>query len=219
MGDYTYTGLEASQPEAKSGAGDEEGEDEDYLILDRKKLSKIIGRKNGISDSGLSRALALTYAGKKAKFVGETMDFIDRTKEGMVAEKREPKYDKLFQEYAKAMKGKSEAEIRDKIREDAEEKNAGIVMGAFDETIGSPDFYSSLNIELKMAGSKLGRADVGTESLKPEDLNEAAALYLKKVAAYGKKHGIEIEFDEKSALKTSGKSRKSAKSEVDISYA
>ncbi len=218
MVDYTYTGLEASQPKVVGGP-DEEGEDEDYLVLDRKKLSKIVGKKNGVSDSGLSRELALTYARKKAKFVGETMDFIDRTKEGMVAEKREPKYDKLFQEYAKAMKGKSEAEIRDKIREDAEEKNAGIVMGAFDETIGSPDFYSSLSIELKVAGSKLGRVDVGIESLKPRDLNEAAALYLKKVAAYGKKHGIEIEFDEKYALTTSGKSRKSAKSEVDVGYA
>lgn len=219
MVDYSYTGLEASQPEAKSGAGEEEGEDKDYFILDKKKLSKVIGRKKSVSDAALSRELALAYASKKAEFIGETLYFIDRTKEGMVAEKREPRYDKLFQEYATVMTGKSEDEIRDKIREDAEEKNASIVMGAFDEVIGSPDFYNSLNIELKVAGSKLGRPEVGADSMEPEGLNEAAALYLEKVAAYGKKHDIDVAFDKKYALKTSGKSRKSAKSEVDVGYA
>lgn len=216
MVDYGYAGLET----APAPKGEDEGEDgeegEDRVILKREKLSKIDAKAPAPE---LGRRLALMYAEGKAAYVDEMLSMIHGAKEGMLAKKREPKYDKLFQEYAALMKGKSEDEIRAKISEDAEDKLAEIAMGAFDETIGSPDFYNSLNIEMKIAGSKFGRQDVGVESIKKKELKEAAATYLRAVVNYAKKYGIDIEFDEKRALKTSARSKKAADIDANYGYA
>ncbi len=167
----------------------------------------------------LNEQLALSYAKGKAEYVGELLSLVNRTSEGMRAKTRTKIYDKLFQEYVKSMPKLSEAEIKERIKQDAEEKMAAIVMGPFDEAIGAPDFYNSLNLEMKIAGSKLNRKDVGTEFVKKDVLSKAAGLYLKEVAAHGKKYGIDVEFDEKKALETSARSKKSAEADAGMGYA
>lgn len=195
----------------------EDGDDnEDALILTGKTLSKI---KKDAPTRKLNEQLALSYANGKAEYVEELLSLMHKTSKGMRAKTRTKLYDKLFQEYAKSMPEFSEDEIKERIKRDAEDKMAAIVVGPFDETIGSPDFYNSMNIEMKIAGSKLNRTDVGTEFLKKEVLRKAASLYLKQVAKYGKKYGVDVEFDETNALRTSERSKKSADTEARLGYA
>ncbi len=207
---------EPACPTPGRGESEDGDDNEDALILTGKKLPKI---KKDASTRELNEQLALSYAKGKAEYVGELLSLMHKTSKGMRAKTRTKIYDKLFQEYVRSMPKFSEDEIKDRIKQDAEYKMAAIVLEQFDETIGSSDFYNGMNIEMKIAGSKFNRTDVGTEFLKKEVLRKAASLYLKEVAGYGKKYGIDLQFNENKALETSELSKKSADAEASTGYA
>lgn len=94
-----------------------------------------------------------------------------------------------------------------------------IVNSALLDVTNYPNFYESMNIELKIAGSKLGRGDVGIELLKSDVLEKAASIYLDKVVDYANKYGVKMKLDKKTALEASVNIRKAADIEANYGYA
>lgn len=187
-----------------------------FVLEDEAVLSRVDPKAETPEFNG---ELALLYVREKAVSIGRGLEALCRERDGLTAGKRTPEFEEKFREYTQdIMKGRSETEIKAALRDGAHGCCRDLVLGTLDSVIDSQTFYNSLNIEMKRAGAKLGREDVGVEYVRQNDLKEALGLFLRAVVAYGRAYGLDLTLKEKAAVELSQKSIKKAMAESRIGY-
>lgn len=161
-------------------------------VLDKERLSKI---DKFLSTRELNRELALLYARGRAELLDKALAENEEAKNKLLEEHRGPEYEELFQKFMKGLpKGSTETDARKKLAKNAEDISVALVGNeVLDSTKPPFQFYTDMQLELKIAGGQLGYEDTGRIRL--DDLREATTLFLSLVEKTALKYGVQTVYN------------------------
>lgn len=192
-------------------------ENEDLAVLDKDRLSKV---DKSLSARELTRELALLYARGRAELVERKLAENEKAKNGLLDEKRSPEYEEIFRKFMKNLPAgsNSEKDAREKLAKNAEDISIVTVGKAvLDSTKPPLQFYTDMQIELKIAATRLGYDDVGKIGL--DDLREATALFLSLVKKASLRYGVRLKYDVEKLPELIGRLKGAADACADCGYA
>lgn len=161
-------------------------------VLDEERLSKI---DKFLSTRELNRELALLYARGRAELLDKALAENEEAKNKLLEEHRDPGYEELFQEFMKRLpEGSTETDARKKLAKNAEDISVVLVGNeVLDSTKPPFQFYTDMQLELKIAANQLGYEDTGRIRL--DDLKEATTLFLSLVEKTALKYGVQTVYN------------------------
>lgn len=192
-GGYIHDGSYSAQTLTGKAEQFDRGEGAGGLaVLDKDRLSKI---DKSLSTRELNRELTLLYARGRAELLDKALAENDKAREGLLAENRSPEYEEIFQNFMKRLpKGSTERDARKKLAKNAEDISVVLVGNEVLDSTKLPfQFYTDMQLELKIAARQLGYEDAGMIRL--DDMREATTLFLSLVEKTALKYGVQTVYD------------------------
>lgn len=155
----------------------------------------------------------------RAEVVSGELKALKDISDEAISEQRSVEGEVLFQACAKKVPECSSTDaIRKEIGKRMKETIERTVWTAVYEATFTPNFYDALQLEVKMAGRKLGKeGDLGRVTL--EDLKESIMFYLNGVLKQGSECGFVKHLNEEEARKQVERMKKSEDFYADLPYA
>ncbi len=215
-GGYTYDGSYSAQTLTGTAEQFEHGEEHHDAVLDNDMLSKV---DNSLSARELNRELALLYARGRAELLERKLAENENAKNELLEEHRSPEYEEIFRKFMKGLpEGATEKDAKEKLVKNAEDISLVMVgKEVLDSTRPPFQFYTDMQIELKVAATRLGREDIGRMRL--DDLREATSMFLSLVEKAALKYRVQPIYDREKLPELIGQLKKAADSCADCGYA
>lgn len=215
-GGSIYDGSYSAQTLAGTAEQFEHGEEHHDAVLDKDILSKV---DKSLSARELPRELALLYARGRAELLDKELAENENAKNNLLEEKRSPEYEEIFRKFMKGLpEGTTEKDAKEKLVKNAEDISLVMVGKEVLNSTKPPfQFYTDMQIELKVAGNRLGHDDVGRIRL--DDLREATGLFLSLVEKAALKYRVQPIYDREKLPELIGQLKKAADSCADCGYA